>query len=219
MLWLRCDDCTHIFTDGYFTPEAAAIIFSKTHPHQQAGYDAEAQRAVSARMVEKLLPYAKDGDWLDIGFGNASLLFTAQEYGFGVVGIDLRSDNVAALAQFGIESHCVNIADFNQTGRFSVISMADVLEHMPYPNNGLKEVHRLLKPGGLLFLSMPNKDCMPWEILDAQQANPYWGEIEHYHNFGRKRLYKLLEDQGFEPVRYGISERYRVCMEVIARKL
>jgi 2-polyprenyl-3-methyl-5-hydroxy-6-metoxy-1,4-benzoquinol methylase len=170
-------------------------------------------------MVEKLLPYAKDGDWLDIGFGNASLLFTAQEYGFGVVGIDLRSDNVTALAQFGIESHCVHIADFDQTGRFSVISMADVLEHMPYPNNGLKEVHRLLKPGGLLFLSMPNKDCMPWEILDAQQANPYWWEIEHYHNFGRKRLYKLLEDQGFEPVRYGISERYRVCMEVIARKL
>jgi hypothetical protein len=28
----------------------------------------------------------------------------------------------------------------------------------------------------------------------------------------------LLREIGFEPLRYGISERYRACMEVIARK-
>jgi hypothetical protein len=44
------------------------------------------------------------------------------------------------------------------------------------------------------------------------------GSIEHYHNFSRSRLYALLRETGFEPVRYGISERYRACMEVIARK-
>jgi hypothetical protein len=49
-------------------------------------------------------------------------------------------------------------------------------------------------------------------------VNPYWGEIEHYHNFGRRRLYALLEEHGFEPARYGVSFRYRACMEVIARR-
>jgi hypothetical protein len=52
----------------------------------------------------------------------------------------------------------------------------------------------------------------------ANGVNPYWGEIEHYHNFSRKRLYALLQNHGFKPADYHISERYRVCMEVIAIK-
>jgi hypothetical protein len=61
-------------------------------------------------------------------------------------------------------------------------------------------------------------ESMLWKAMDRQRANPYWAEIEHYHNFGRSRLYALLREMGFEPLRYGISERYRAGMEVIARK-
>ena len=100
-----------------------------------------------------------------------------------------------------------------------VISMADVLEHMPYPVSALQEAHTLLAPEGLLFVSMPNSDCYTWRMLDRLDGNPYWGELEHYHNFGRQRLYSLLRQHGFEPIDYGISERYYMCMEVIARKV
>jgi predicted SAM-dependent methyltransferase len=79
-------------------------------------------------------------------------------------------------------------------------------------------VHALLKKDGILFLSMPNADAVAWHFLNSQNANPYWGELEHYHNFGRVRLYQLLEENGFEPLRYGISSRYKVCMEIVARK-
>lgn len=61
-------------------------------------------------------------------------------------------------------------------------------------------------------------ESMVWQAKDRQRANPYWAEIEHYHNFGRRRLYALLSEMGFEPVRDGISERYRAGMEVITRK-
>lgn len=87
---------------------------------------------------------------------------------------------------------------------------------MPYPKDGLRAAHRLLGENGVLFASMPNTQSMAWRALNESNANPYWGEIEHYHNFGRDRLYELLRESGFEPVRYGISERYRACMEVIA---
>ena len=75
--------------------------------------------------------------------------------------------------------------------------MADVLEHMPFPKTGLIAARRLLAPGGALFLSMPNMDTMVWRLLHANKVNPYWGEIEHYHNFSRKRLYALLESTAF----------------------
>ena len=52
--------------------------------------------------------------------------------------------------------------------------------------------------------------------MNEQYLNLYLGELEHYHNFSKSRLYSLLAECGFEAVRYGISERYRVCMVVIA---
>lgn len=218
MLWMHCTLCAHIFTDGYFTDEAARIIFSKTNEHQIAGYDMERQRPISARMIDKVLPYVHEGDWLDVGFGNASLLFTAHEYGFIPVGIDLREDNVRILKGKDIEAYCTDLRTLDHAGRYSVISMADVLEHVPFPKECLASVYRLLREEGIVFISMPNSDSPLWESLSRADINPYWGEIEHYHNFGRQRLYSLLDECGFEPLRYGISERYRACMEVIARK-
>jgi len=218
MTWMKCADCEHVFTDGYFTDEACKLIFSKTQENQMVGYQLEAQRAVSARMIEKVLPYQSSGAWMDIGIGNGSLLFTADEYGFDVVGMDLRKDNIDILNRLNYEAYCMDFQTFDRPGAFSVISMADVLEHMPFPVPALKHVHTLLKDGGITFISLPNSENVVWRIMDENNANPYWGEIEHYHNFSRSRLFKLLSDNGFEPLRYSISERYRVCMEILAVK-
>jgi protein O-GlcNAc transferase len=218
MGWCRCSVCSHVFTEGYFTPEAAEIVFSRTMPNQTLGHDVEQQRIVSARIVDRVAKLIPSGDWLDIGFGNGSLLFTAEEWGFKPVGVDLRWSNVEALTKLGYEAHCLPVEELDFKGRFSVISMADVLEHIPYPRLALKAAHRLLKKGGVLFVSMPNMATMIWRALDVNNANPYWGEIEHYHNFSRARLYALLEELAFKPQSYGISERYRACMEVIATK-
>jgi predicted SAM-dependent methyltransferase len=94
-----------------------------------------------------------------------------------------------------------------------------VLEHMPFPRQGLAAAYRLLTPGGVLFVSMPNYNCAAWRLLDRANANPYWGELEHFHNFARERLYALLEEMGFGAVHYAISERYRICMEIIAKRV
>ena len=216
--WKQCASCAHIFTEGYFSNKTCDLIFSKTHENQKVGYDVEKQRYVSSRMIEKVLPYANMGYWLDVGLGNGSLLFTAQEYGFKPVGVDLRLDNVNKMIALGIPAYGQDVTKLALDFKCDVVSMADVLEHMPYPQEGLRAAHRLLSEGGILFASMPNMESIVWKALDQNKANPYWNEIEHYHNFSRTRLFKLLQETGFEPVRYGISERYRVCMEVIARK-
>jgi SAM-dependent methyltransferase len=216
--WCKCLDCGHIFTEGYYTDEACGILFGKTHDNQRAGVGIEHNRLISSRMIEKVLPYAAEGRWLDVGFGNCSLLFTAQEYGFRPVGTDLRVDNVRIAQGFGIEAYSQDITDLALHDKCAVVSMADVLEHIPFPKPSLTAAHALLEPGGILFISMPNLENIFWDDLDKHGVNPYWGEIEHYHNFSRTRLYALLKECGFTPLRYGISERYRVCMEVIAQK-
>ena len=216
MNWHLCGNCGHVFTEGYFDAGAAALVFAKTQPGQTVGYDMERQRPVSARIIERVARHVREGRWLDVGFGNGSLLFTAEEWGYTPVGLDLRKDNVRALKGLGYEAYCQPIEELDHEARYSVISMADVLEHMPFPKTGLAAAHRMLRPDGLFFLSMPDMDNM--SAAHANGVNPYWGEIEHYHNFSRKRLYALLQNHGFKPADYHISERYRVCMEVIAIK-
>ena len=216
--WKKCSACQHIFTAGYYTKEAAGQVFSSTNASQQVGAQVEKNRLVSSRIVEKVLPYQAEGVWLDVGFGNGSLLFTAKEYGFKPIGIDLRENSVRQMASLGIETHQIDITELNLGGKCSVISMADVLEHMPFPRRGLAAANRNMFNGGALFLSMPNTESILWELMDKQNSNPYWGELEHYHNFSRTGLYRLLNDHGFKPVRFGVSERYRACMEVIGIK-
>lgn len=218
MHWMRCGSCGHVCTDGYFTGAAAELLFSKSNATQQLGYEFERARAISARMVARTVRYGADaGTWLDVGFGDGSLLFTADEWGFAPVGLERREANVAALRGLGYEAHCADLAAFRRDEAVDVISMADVLEHMPFPAAALQAAGQLLRPGGTLLISLPAYNSPLWQYLDGAEANPYWGEIEHYHNFSRARLYALLADRGFVDFSYGISERYRCCMEILAR--
>lgn len=218
MRWMSCTTCSHVFVEGPFTNATLETVFSVTQKNQAAGAGIEANRAISARMIEKVLPYRDAGAWLDVGFGNGSLMFTAQEFGFEVCGLDLRTVEVDRMKGFGFDARAVDLVEAGFEERFDVVSMADVLEHTPDPVAMLAAAHSALREGGVLFLSMPNADAFLWAAMTAQNANPYWAELEHYHNFGRKRLNALLIETGFTPVRFGISERYRCCMEVIARK-
>ena len=218
MMWLKCRTCSHVYTDGYWSNEALAELFKGTQENQVLCSDMEIARQRSANIIDKVVRFTGiNGKWLDVGFGNGSLLFTALEYGFEPVGLELRPEAAERMTAHGIRSYAKDICELEGEGEFRVISMADVLEHMPFPIPALQAARRLLKPDGVLFLSMPNMGAPVWAYYDAQKANSYWHEIEHYHNFSRLRLYDLLFKADFTPIRYGVSERYTMCMEVIAR--
>lgn len=223
IVWMTCPECGHVFTEGYFSDEALSVLFEGTNDEQIVGLDIEGQRNISAKMVERVIDAIglPDGRlWLDVGFGNGSLLLTAKEFGFDVFGVDLRKQNVDDIGSFGIPAHhgtletARNQVSFD--GRPAVISMADVVEHEPFPIESLRSARGLIQDGGVLLVSMPNCSAPLWHHWNANDVNPYWQEIEHYHNFTRESLYALLEKTGFKPRHYAISQRYRCCMEVLA---
>lgn len=216
--WMRCSACGHGFTDGYYSDAALAVVFQQVQTNQRPGEQIAKNRDLSAQIVERVLPFKDHGRWLDVGFGNGSLMFTAQEFGFEVHGLDLREEAVEEMQRLGFPARCADICDASDLGPFDVISMADVLEHTPDPKKVLAAAHDLITEDGALFLSMPNADAVLWRTMTDQNTNPYWGEMEHYHNFGRARLYALLQETGFTPRRYGISKRYKCGMEIVAQK-
>lgn len=218
MEWVECS-CGHVFTSGYWSSEAIDLINKTTFNCQSVATDMALQRIISASMVESvtaIMGLPSGQSWLDVGFGNGSLLFTASEYGFKGTGLEIRKPLVDGMKRIGIEAYCSTIEDMPQQ-HFDVISMCDVLEHCTWPDRALIAASNRLPRDGLLLVSMPNMGSPVWDYLTSRNENPYWDEIEHYHNFSRERLYSLLNDCGFRPLSYRASRRYAACMEIIAR--
>ncbi|MBI5434538.1 MAG: class I SAM-dependent methyltransferase [Planctomycetes bacterium] len=220
LAWVGCQACGHVFTDGYWSEAALARIFATEHAQQTPGQDVEAARRISAKVVTRVseLRGEFNGRWLDVGFGDGSLLTTAEEFGYEVVGLDLRESCVRRMREFGYTVERRTLIEFQDARGFDVISLCDVLEHIALPKQALVKVKNLLAPHGLLMVSCPNMDSFAWKWLDQRGQNPYWSELEHHHNFGRERLCALLVECGLEPIHYAISERYKAGMEVVARR-
>lgn len=220
--WRTCGECGHVFTSGYFSGEAADLLFSRGQADQGV-HISEGARVVASRLIDSIAaPRETFSDpqpsWLDVGFGAGALLMTAAEYGYDVMGLEVRKANVEAIQKLGYPAQLNTIENHHTTSEYNVISMMDVLEHMPFPRPALLAAYDLLRFDGALVVSCPNMDTAVWRDWDERNANPYWTEIEHYHNFTRKSLAALLDGHGFIPVSYHVSMRFRSCMEIIAMK-
>jgi SAM-dependent methyltransferase len=79
-------------------------------------------------------------------------------------------------------------------GSFDCIVMEQVLEHLVDPNNAFKEMYRVLKPGGIFFVGVPDaENYSHYEYFDF-----YWLLMrEHIHHFDAAHLRILGERNGF----------------------
>lgn len=86
---------------------------------------------------------------------------------------------------------------------FDLVTMWEVVEHLPEPAAALAEVHRVLAPGGFLALSTPDAESLAARLSGARWLG--WRKVpEHLWFFGAHHLVRLLERAGFEVV----SRRY-----------
>jgi len=232
--WQRCPDCAHVHTASVWSAAGLAALFRHANPAQLASLAAQhdSLRAQWAPVVERatrwlggyaaVLAVGAAPWWVDVGCGDGALLMTAADFGYRVQGLDARSETAARVSELG---YPVAAADFlawtppAELAELRVLSLMDVLEHLPDPRAALRHAHTLLAADGLLVLSLPDAGASSWQLLDRSGQNPYWIEIEHYHNFSRASLTRLLQECGFAVVDFAIPQRYRAQMEIYARRL
>jgi 2-polyprenyl-3-methyl-5-hydroxy-6-metoxy-1,4-benzoquinol methylase len=87
-------------------------------------------------------------------------------------------------------------------GSLDVLTMFDVIEHVPDPLGDLRKAFDLLAPGGLVVLSTPNIDGLfPRLSLPLAKKLDYWPHPEppyHLYQFSARTLAAMLEKAGFE---------------------
>jgi 2-polyprenyl-3-methyl-5-hydroxy-6-metoxy-1,4-benzoquinol methylase len=93
---------------------------------------------------------------LDIGAGQGVLLEEARSIGYEAEGIDVCEALVRRAQARGLPVACMRAEDLDARERFDVITMTDVIEHVPAPRRLLASAFRALKPGGRLIVYTPN---------------------------------------------------------------
>jgi 2-polyprenyl-3-methyl-5-hydroxy-6-metoxy-1,4-benzoquinol methylase len=143
---------------------------------------------------------------LDVGCGpNPNLDIALTKDGRSVVGLELglgfsryawlraRESGVPLAVINGTVSQLPFPADI-----FDGCICSETLEHVLDPAKVLREIHRVLKPGGFLFLTVPNEKNLYtfylWLLRRVPQGNvqPFAEHPSHLHHFTRKRLDRLF---------------------------
>jgi len=142
-----------------------------------------------------------EGQLLDVGCATGRFLDEMHRHGrWEVYGVELVSLAAEyARQRFGLDVFCGTLTEAAYASdRFDVVTMWDVLEHVADPTAQLLEVLRILKPGGLMVLRIP--DPLSWE---AQCFGPTWVGYDaprHLFGFPRHILTHQLAGLGFERV-------------------
>jgi len=147
-------------------------------------------------VVDRVMRFIPEpGSWLDIGCGPGFLLSQANARGWQCMGLD--SSPFAprfARERFGLDNvHTGLIEDVDFKGKtFDVISMQHVIEHLYEPVPTMREILKLLKPGGILYLETPDI-CSGSALRDGAD----WLHIklpEHVLYFSQATLERLLRE-------------------------
>lgn len=174
--------------------------------------DTETLTTNQARFVAGYIR-SPQGRVLDIGCGKGAFLqaFTALKPGWTPSGVE-PSHEEAALARRhpAVEIHEGMFGDVPFAPQtFDLVTVMHVLEHVSRPDQLLRQVHATLKPGGLVFVEVPN-------VLDS---NMFYDLllVEHLYHFCPETLRRLLVREGFEVIGQQPSTTYG-ALRIVARK-
>ncbi len=204
---VRCDDCGLVFLNPQPSEDELARIYNADYflgSDSESGRQAvsELKQATARLYLSEIERYygSETGRLLEVGCGEGDFLVLAEAEGWQVTGVEYSQDAVTKSQQRPIKGE-VWCGELQQAGlaagQFDLCVVSDVIEHVRSPLDFLSEIHRVLKPGGTLFIATPSIDS--WSARFLRQK---WMEFkaEHLTYFDRQTLQTALFKSGFRDV-------------------
>lgn len=138
------------------------------------------------------------GRILDVGCAGGQFLDAMAKKGWRATGVETSLDAVSyAREQLNLDVFHGELEAANfEDATFDLVTMWHVLEHVHAPRATLLELARITRPGGLLFLTVPNPQSVEARLFGRSWAG--WDVPRHLHLFPRCLLHRLLEETGWE---------------------
>ena len=142
-----------------------------------------------ARRIEEILKNHKIDLIWEVGAGHGNMAIPLANVGITTIPIEPLYSGARALSSQGFHAYAQTLDQLRlPSSSIEAVGIFDVIEHLSNPEIVLSEIHRILKPGGLLLTSVP---AYQWLFSNFDH------QIGHYRRYSRKSLKDLLESCEF----------------------
>ena len=136
---------------------------------------------------------------LDYGCGEAGCLFDFHSRGLRISGAEISSEMVIACQKAGLDVHHVTNPDlipFTDES-FNIVYLMQVFEHLRNPHVFFYELFRITKPGGMVYIAIPNSKSI-WKYIFGKNWVSGWFVPFHLFHYDEKSFSQLANKHGFD---------------------
>lgn len=206
---LACPGCGLAFTHPRLRPEDFATYYPESYSAYEPNVSerrslGERLGALQRQAIVRFGPYRRvwqrpPGRLLDVGCGTGDLAAIFGRRGWSVAGIEPSGAAAEHARAIGVEAVAGTLADAAWgDGEFDAILFNHSLEHIDDPAGAVADAARLLRPGGLLAIAVPNFGSWHRRLFGSA-----WFQLDlprHLQHFDRKSLSALVEAADLRPI-------------------
>ena len=169
----RCLNCSLMFRSPYLSPTQLYNEYSKITENKWDYHQDRVDHYLAASQIRRSFT---SGNILDIGCFRGDFLMLLPE-DFVKYGLEPAHSARKIAIERGISLLGNSIEKIDEDSpKFNVITLLDVIEHLPNPFESLRALAKLLTPKGCFIISTANTDVIPWRLM----RNDYWYYISEH---------------------------------------
>ena len=214
---VQCNHCGYVYATPRWTTEeilaAYTAVEDETYVEEREGRELTFQKHLAE--MEKYTGPGNGRALLDVGAYIGVFVEVAQRADWDACGVEPSAWAAAEAQKQGLPViHGTQDAPELAGRQFDVITMWDVIEHVPDPSAEIARAYALLKPGGWLALHTMDIESRVARLMGSRWP---WLMDMHIHYFSQRTMAQMLQKNGFEIVWSGPQGRYLRLNYLVSR--
>ena len=212
---VKCNNCSFYFVDPKidFTENDWKYLYDENYFVEKSNWYTKKRKNDSKKRLDKISKFTSKRikNFLDIGCGEGYSLIEAEGRGWNAYGVDITDHRIDKARESNIRFINSDLMSSNlHDNYFDAVYLDSVLEHVINPIEYLKEIFRILKKGGILYLGVPNEDSLFNDVRNiaykftkkkiTEKIKPFQSPF-HINGFNKNSLKFSLQKTGFNIVK------------------